>query len=268
MTLEKRWQTMSLDDQRVAIKALAEIVASLAQIQFDRIGSLYPAPNSGYGGPVIGPMLPPCAPWFFTGDMSLDSGPWRSEREYLLACVARERASTLSHQSDLQEKWREEDLTTIGWDSILTGYLAIYDKLAEIVSALPGLDEPIPHSFGPFALAHPDLNNRNIMISADDPSQLTLLDWECASTTPLWTLTSTPEFMYYVGPCAAELRALYDAECESHFPDPAVWRSQCRKGCLMIVLERSCQVISLMVSPATLVDLMNRVLSEVEVYRR
>ncbi|KAF8916910.1 hypothetical protein CPB85DRAFT_1215845, partial [Mucidula mucida] len=90
MTLEKRWQTMSLDDQRVTIKALAKIVASLAQTKFDRIGSLYPATNSESGGPVIGPMLPPCVFWGFTPDMSLDSGPWRSEREYLLACVARE----------------------------------------------------------------------------------------------------------------------------------------------------------------------------------
>ncbi|KAF9022650.1 hypothetical protein BDZ89DRAFT_1070470 [Hymenopellis radicata] len=262
MTLDKRWQTMSLDDKRVAIKSLAKIVVSLAQTQFDRIGSLYPHDS---GGPVIGPMLPPCVPWFFTPDISLDAGPWRSEREYLLSCIARERACTLSHQSELQDKWRNEDLTAIGWDSILAGYLSAYDKLAQVVSSLPALDEPLPDSFGPFVLSHPDLNDRNIMISADDPSQLTLLDWDFASITPLWNLTSTPEFLFYesAGPSAGELpelRALFSAECETHFPDHILWRSQCNKGALMFLLERSCQAISLKVSPETMGGMLDRVL--------
>ncbi|KAF8900804.1 hypothetical protein CPB85DRAFT_1565114 [Mucidula mucida] len=96
MTLYKRWQTMSFADKHIAVRSLARIIVALAQTRFDRIGSIYPSSNSA-SGIDIGPMLPPSAPWFFTRDLSLDSGPWSTEREYLLACIARERAWAISH---------------------------------------------------------------------------------------------------------------------------------------------------------------------------
>ncbi len=262
MTLATRWNTMSFDEKRIAVRALANIVVALAQTQFDKIGSLYPSPTHGSDIPVIGPMLPCCAPWFFTRDASLEAGPFRTEREYLLACIARERISTLSHQSELEVKWQNEDLTAIGWQSIMSGYLSTYDKLAQVVSSLPGLEQRLPHPFGPFVLSHPDLTNTNVMISATDPSQLTLLDWDCASTTPLWNLTGTPEFL--VSEETSELRTVFHAECEAQFPDPVLWRAQSDKACLMFWLERACQAISMVVSPATIANMLDQVLAKQE----
>ncbi len=260
---------MSLAEKHVAVKSLARIIVSLAQTRFDSIGSIYPS-SSTSSGVVIGPMLPPSLPWFFTRDISLDSGPWCTEHDYLLACIARERAWAVAHQSELEAKWKDEDIASLGWDSILSGYLAAYDRLARVVCSLPGIDARLPHPFGPFVLVHPDLNNRNIMISAADPSQLTILDWECSRTAPLWALTTIPEFLSKdqdaEDPSCPDLRQAFLAECELRFPDPALWRSQRARAGLMVLLESVCQSICVKIPPATMVSFLDQVLTKCRAY--
>ncbi|KAF9033225.1 hypothetical protein BDZ89DRAFT_1062968 [Hymenopellis radicata] len=269
MTLYKRWQTMSLAEKHVAVKTLARIIVSLAQTRFDSIGSIYPSSSTG-SGVVIGPMLPPSLPWFFTRDLSLDSGPWRTERDYLLACIARERAWAVSHQTKLEEKWKNEDIAALGWKSLLSGYLAVYDRLTQLVSHLPGLDPHLPRPFGPFVLVHADLNSRNVMISANDPSQMTILDWECSRTGPLWALTTVPEFLAesedVADPSCPELRQAFHAECELRFPHPALWKSQRDRADLMVALEQMCQSTCVANSPATMVYFLDHVLTKCKGY--
>lgn len=267
MTLDKRWQTMSLAEKKVAVKSYARIVVSLAQTRFDSIGSIYPSTSTS-SGVVVGPMLPSSPPWCFTRDITLDSGPWRTEREYFLACIARERTWAVAHQLELEEKWRNENIAALGWNSLLSGYLAIYDRLTQLVSHLPGLDPPLPHPFGPFAMIYPDPNSRNIMITADDPSKLTLLDWEFSHSAPLWHLTTVPEFLCededVEDPSCPELRQVFHAECELHFPDPALWRSQRDRADLMVALEKACQSICVAINPATIVSFLEQVLRKCE----
>ncbi|KAF9021310.1 hypothetical protein BDZ89DRAFT_244751 [Hymenopellis radicata] len=256
-------------EKHVAVKSVAKIIVSLAQTRFDRIGSMYPS-SSTDSGVVIGPMLPTSLAWFYTPDVSLDSGPWNTERDYFLGCIARERAWAVSHHCELEEKWQNENIAALGWESILSGYLAVYDRLTQLVSHLPGLDPRLPHPFGPFVLVHPDLNSRNVMISADDPSQLTILDWECSRTAPLWALTIVPEFLSegedVVDPSCPELRQVFHAECELRFPHPALWRSLRDRADLMVALEKACQSVCRLISPATIVYFLDQVLTKCQGY--
>ncbi len=210
-------------------------------------------------------MLPPSAPWFFTRDLSLDSGPWSTEREYLLACIARERAWAISHQLELEKTWESEDIAALGWKSLLSGYLSVYDRLTQLVSHLPGLDpRDLPH---PFVLVHADLNSQNIMVLADDPSQLTILDWECSRTAPLWALTTLPEFLWDAEDSSCpELRQAYRAECELCFPQPALCRSQLDRADLMVALERTCQSGCVEIRPAMMVNFLDQVLAKSGAY--
>ncbi|KAF9022649.1 kinase-like protein [Hymenopellis radicata] len=269
MTLDKRWQTMSLAEKHVAVKSIAKIIVSLAQTHFDRIGSIYPSSSTG-SGVVIGPMLPTSLAWFYTPDVSLDSGPWNTERDYFSGCIAREHAWAVSHHFELEEKWQNENIAALGWESILSGYLAVYDRLTQLVSHLPGLDPRLPHPFGPFVLVHPDLNSRNVMISAEDPSQLTILDWECSRTAPLWALTTVPEFLSegedVVDPSCPELRQVFHAACELYFPHPALWRSLRDRADLMVALEKACQSVCRLISPATIVYFLDQVLTKCQGY--
>ncbi|KAF8891992.1 kinase-like domain-containing protein [Mucidula mucida] len=252
MTLYKRWQTMSFADKHIAVRSLARIIVALAQTRFDRIGSIYPSSNSA-SGIDIGPMLPPSAPW---------PVEYRARVPLSLHCP-RTRMGHISPAGAGKDVAKRRH--SLGWKSLLSGYLSVYDRLTQLVSHLPGLDpRDLPH---PFVLVHADLNSRNIMVLADDPSQLTILDWECSRTAPLWALTTPPEFLWESeDPSCPELRQAYRAECELCFPQPALWRSQRDRADLMVALERTCQSGCVEIRPAMMVDFLDQVLAKSGAY--
>ncbi|KAF9025672.1 hypothetical protein BDZ89DRAFT_1161673, partial [Hymenopellis radicata] len=251
LTLTRKWETMSTAEKALSVTSLAKISISLLKTRFDVVGSLYPSPSKE-SGIVVGPMMLTCNPWCFNKDLSLGRGPWRTQREYFLACIARERAWTVANGPAVNEKWtaRESDIAVLGGASFQGGYIALYDRLTAYVRNVSGLDDAYPHSLGPFVLRHPDLDRPNIMVAEDDSSCLTLIDWECANTTPVRCAALIPEFLTYDqrDPANPYLREVYLAECRKTFPDLFA-ASEMEKNTRLVDLELACQLMSIMRSP-------------------
>ena len=94
---------MSEAQREAIVLSLADVVITLLNTKFPSIGSLYS--SVGDASAAVGPMIPTCDPRCFRKDLSLDRGPWKSEREYLLACIARERHWISAHTEELDSKW-------------------------------------------------------------------------------------------------------------------------------------------------------------------
>ena len=100
-TLERMWPDMSESQRETVVRTLAGYVNELLQTRFSSIGSLY----ASDGGTDVGPMIPICNPWCFRTDTTLDSGPWATEKEYLLGCIEREVQWISGHPEDLYSTW-------------------------------------------------------------------------------------------------------------------------------------------------------------------
>ncbi len=242
---------MSTAEKALSVTSLAKIAVSLLKTRFNVVCSLYPSP-SNKSEIVVGPMMLTCNPWCFNKDLSFERGPWNTQREYFLACIARERAWTVANGLAINEKWtaHKSDIAVLGGASFQEGYIALYDRLADYVRNASMLDDAYPHSLGPFVLRHPDLDLPNIMVAEDDSSCLTLIDWECANTTPVRCAALIPEFLTYDERDSANpyLREVYLAECRKTFPDLFA-ASEMDMNIWLAELELACQLMSIMRSP-------------------
>ncbi|KAJ7159861.1 hypothetical protein C8R43DRAFT_1177445 [Mycena crocata] len=240
------------------VRLLAGYTAELLQTRFSAIGSLYPDGTDAQES-TLGPMIPTCNPWCFRADATLDSGPWVTEIEYLVECIARELQWISSHQADLNSKWESENLGD--------RYKSLFTKLQKRIDTIECLN---PGS-GSFVLRHPDLDPANIMVvvdedSEDDNSTVTVtsvLDWECANTAPIWAVAQIPEFLADRGEesgetvderrSKAELRGLFSRSIPESFGVGS------RKAQSLVALEEAAQTITTMRSVADL----DRIVSDV-----
>ncbi|KAJ7086483.1 kinase-like domain-containing protein [Mycena belliarum] len=244
-TLDRMWPYMSESHREQTVKSLARYTAELLQTQFPTIGSLYPGVDHN-AALSLGPMIiPTFNPWCFRPDATLESGPWATERAYLLGCINRELKWVRDHTADLEARWLPRA-------DVVDRYTALLDKLSRRVETMNGLDSGAPQSF---VLRHPDFSLSNIMVREDDPSIITaVLDWECASTAPIWAVAQVPEFLLDRGDereqdsakraSKAHLRDVF-IRCVKDLVDINIDVGSARSQCL-IALEKAAQTITTM----------------------
>lgn len=233
----------SLPDKIAHAKALAKITVSLLQTRFNSIGSLHPSDD---GQIVVGPMIAPCEPNLFTRDGDLPRGPWRTHREYLLACVSREYDWTVANAATVDSHWIGHDPAILGEKTIHEGYLSLYSRIREHVVHHTDLDRPLPDNLGPFVLRHVDMSMSNVLVDEQDPSRLTVIDWEAARTAPFCVVAELPQFLTIPRPDTDEIEAIksFLDECSALMPDVfAGERDRARQGSLSN-LEVMCQLRS------------------------
>ncbi|KAL0958462.1 hypothetical protein HGRIS_000603 [Hohenbuehelia grisea] len=223
--LSKIWTTLSQTQKDEVIKKLAEFNVTLIKASsFKKIGSIF-AIDGAFS---VGPLVPSCFPWFFRKDPSLDSGPWASEREYLLACVTRELIWISNHPEELAARWAPGATGQAEKDAVVKGYTTLLQRLQAEIPKLEALD----NSFGElnsFVLRHPDLSSDNIILREDDPTVIAgIIDWECSFAAPIWVVTTVPEFIRDFGDAwegdpsipasSTRLREIYVKTCSDALP--------------------------------------------------
>jgi Phosphotransferase enzyme family len=166
------WDQLSLDDKKLVLVDIANVLAQLLSFRFDQIGCVQ-APG------VVGPLLYRLCSDEGWKEMTGSSGPFQSTIDYLqFFCSLR---------SDGSE--------------IYTSVKAVLDSYLSIHGCLPPL---VP----PFRLIHADFDAQNLLFtggpSSDDghePSDTTpvhlsgVLDWEYAFIGPLYYLYEYPIFI-------------------------------------------------------------------------
>ncbi|KAG7284195.1 hypothetical protein NEMBOFW57_010558 [Staphylotrichum longicolle] len=101
--LHKLWDKLSLEDKKSSLSQIASVVAQLASLQFDKIGSL-----DEHG---VGPLISPC--------FDHPKGPFQSVGDYLLSFISTESVESLELK-ELLHQTREEVEQFLG----LTGHAA------------------------------------------------------------------------------------------------------------------------------------------------
>jgi hypothetical protein len=122
----------------------------------------------------------------------LDCGPWSIRREYLLACLEREKWIS-THQEELVSTWPQADRDILPNTDVVEVYTSLLEKLRQRIEKI----NPSILGEGPnFVLRHPDFHPSNRMVREDDPSIIMgVLDGECANTAPRWAVAQIPEFL-------------------------------------------------------------------------
>jgi aminoglycoside phosphotransferase (APT) family kinase protein len=91
--LHKMWDNLSLEAKKSALSQIASIVAQLASLKFDQIGSL-----DEHG---VGPIISRC--------FEQPKGPFQSTSEYLRSFISPESAESTELKDLLQQTWEELD---------------------------------------------------------------------------------------------------------------------------------------------------------------
>ncbi|KAJ7485226.1 kinase-like domain-containing protein [Mycena galericulata] len=235
-TLDRMWPNMTQLQRETVVETLAGYTTQLLQTGFPAIGSLYPGENNDTS---LGAMIPTCSPWCFRTDSALNSGPWATERDYLLGCIDRELQWISEHRADLHSAWASDPDS-----NSLEQYTSLLNQLHRRVDTMECL---LPGA-GPFVLRHPDFNPSNIMVREDDPSVVTaVLDWECTNTAPTWAVAQIPDFLLDRG----DEREKDPAERESKTRlrklfSGSVSDAGSLRGQALLALEEVCQTITTM----------------------
>ncbi|KAL1715988.1 kinase-like domain-containing protein [Schizophyllum commune] len=164
--LDTLWPALSDDHKRAALRQIASVLAQLATLRFDKIGSLC---DDGTVGPLI----------YARGQRGTD----------------RVEAHAMGPFTDTLS-WLEAYLSVIGE---LAEHLR--PKLAEVATLLRECTaEPGPPLAPPFRLMHMDFDAQNLMFSnpnvtGEEPKLTSVIDWEYAQTGPLYYLYEYPAFL-------------------------------------------------------------------------
>ncbi|KAH6627412.1 kinase-like domain-containing protein [Chaetomium tenue] len=159
--LRLMWDDLSLEGKKSALSQVASVIAQLASLKFDRIGSLH------HAEPGVGPLISPC--------LEHPKGPFQSVEEYLRSFVPAESVET-PELKGLFGQIQEE----------LGRFLALHRHAAYL--------QP------PFCLIHADFDGQNMLfLEAEEggsgPRLVGLIDFEYAYTGPLHFLYEYPIFI-------------------------------------------------------------------------
>lgn len=151
------------DQDQIAAK-FARWSTKLSKFRFPLIGSLYPGKEDNH---IIGPVV---RKRFFSegrGQFTkLERGPFKSVKEYLLACTQREiecsknlsaQDASLSYQRDVEEcRLQVEQSMSV---------------MENLIHKCPGLDDE-DEELAPFCLDIHDLNLKDVTVSKENPTRI------------------------------------------------------------------------------------------------
>lgn len=165
--LSSNWMSLTPEQKESMAKQLAKITVDFADTHFPMIGGLNPD-NFQLAPTVEGAKI-------FKGRHKFHSkqyypiGPYRTTKEYILACYERE----ISYYSHADEKDVEQNL--FGPASV-SNFIKQLQQKRDALAAIDMEDEP-------FTLVHGDFHGRNILTKGDEI--LGILDWEFAGSYPV-----------------------------------------------------------------------------------
>ncbi|KAJ7512258.1 hypothetical protein B0H11DRAFT_2214061 [Mycena galericulata] len=128
----------------------------------------------------VGPLVPTCT----GGLVPNERGPFKSSKEFLLACVALE-LDLVTATDEWTAKRTAFSNSNGGVDALSAEYAERWFQLLH--EAIMGLPEELPTLPPVFRLVHTDFNEGNLLISSpEDPTIVGVLDWEGARVLPIW----------------------------------------------------------------------------------
>ncbi|KAJ5088840.1 hypothetical protein N7456_012456 [Penicillium angulare] len=161
------WMTLTLPQKEIFADTLSTITLDLAETRFNFIGGLNingltPAPT------VEGCKLFKRRDKFHSEDF-YPIGPYKSTKEYILACYERE----ICYYTHAPEHDIDEDLFR---ETSVQDFIVELQKKRDSIARIDMTDEP-------FSLVHGDLHGRNILTKNGEISAF--IDWEFAGSYPL-----------------------------------------------------------------------------------
>ncbi|KAJ6480869.1 hypothetical protein C8R45DRAFT_1003953 [Mycena sanguinolenta] len=128
----------------------------------------------------IGPLVPSCT----YGLVPNDNGPFRSSKQFLLACVAHELDEVRATEQWIAQRTKCSEFNG-GVDALSAEYAERWFQLLH--QAITTLPDELPTHPDVFRLVHTDFNDGNLLVSsAEDPTIVAVLDWEGARVLPVW----------------------------------------------------------------------------------
>ncbi|KAK3296478.1 kinase-like domain-containing protein [Chaetomium fimeti] len=158
--LHSLWDDLSLENKKSALSQIASVLAQLAALQFDQIGSL---DDSEHG---IGPVISPC--------LEQPKGPFQSTGEYLRSFVSTESAESPELKN-------------------------LFHQTQESIDQFLTRNDHAAYLQPPFCLIHADFDAQNMLFLelevGSGPRLVGLIDFEYAYTGPLHFLYEYPIFI-------------------------------------------------------------------------
>ncbi|CAK7271449.1 hypothetical protein SEPCBS119000_004610 [Sporothrix epigloea] len=178
-------------------------MSRLAEMHFDKIGSLFEDENGSYS---IGECLTPSLIWQLRDELEIiDRGPFDQESQYFYSMIAAFVAHAKEFylgphiffaptpDSSQYPYWASFKEAVGRWRTFGSIFGDSKNRLSFCIAG-DFLSEMVPRliSTGPFVLSHPDLHCGNIFVD-DDFNITSIIDWSSASTGPLTELLAIPE---------------------------------------------------------------------------
>ncbi|KAF9520915.1 hypothetical protein BS47DRAFT_1273073, partial [Hydnum rufescens UP504] len=189
ISLQSIYKETPMAVKEVIAAQVARWTIELFNLRFDSIGSLREV--GGGAGFEVGPISTD----IFNVDgraklAMLDRGPWKTVKEYFLACAQREldclRVLFTQDASEQYKKILEENQVRVERSMSL---------LIDIVNKCQGLDGDDPE-FAPFALDTQAFEPESIYVSPGDPSKiLCVTNWKNTTARPLWHCARLPRWI-------------------------------------------------------------------------
>lgn len=146
-------------------------------MEFPAIGSLLDDQDT------LGPLSRSCS---YPSLLSLDCGPFKTTKEYLLANVSAE----LKLVQENPENWRKQRNETANLSGGLEDTLIedAREWLRLLHEGIRGLrNDLLDPPENPFVFFHDDFQWSNVLVSPEDPTKLVgILDWEGSRVLPVW----------------------------------------------------------------------------------
>ncbi|PTB71143.1 hypothetical protein M440DRAFT_1366194 [Trichoderma longibrachiatum ATCC 18648] len=165
--LSSNWMSLTAEQKELMAKQLAKITVDFAGTCFSMIGGLNP--DNFQPAPTVEGVK------IFKGRRKFHSrqyypiGPYRTTKEYILACYERE----IAYYSHADEEDIEQDLFE---DVSASDFIKRLQQKRDSLATIDMEDEP-------FTLVHGDFHGRNILTKGDQI--LGILDWEFAGSYPV-----------------------------------------------------------------------------------
>ncbi|KAJ7261750.1 hypothetical protein B0H12DRAFT_1272323 [Mycena haematopus] len=132
----------------------------------------------------VGPLVRPCT----YGLVPNDKGPFKSSKQFLLACVGRELDEVRTTEKWIAQRTKISSFNG-GVDALSADYAERWFQLLH--QAITTLPDELPSCPEVFRLVHTDFQSSNLLVSsAEDPTIVAVLDWEGARVLPAWDARS------------------------------------------------------------------------------
>ncbi|KAJ7261744.1 kinase-like domain-containing protein [Mycena haematopus] len=170
---------------KITTAGLTKLVTQIANFEaevyyhpLNSIGCLVDADGT------VGPLVRPCT----YGLVPNDRGPFKSSKQYLLACVGSELDEVRATKKWIAQRTKISSFNG-GVDALSADYAERWFQLLH--QAITTLPDELPSCPDVFRLVHTDFQSGNLLVSsAEDPTIVAVLDWEGAQVLPAWDARS------------------------------------------------------------------------------